>query len=55
MRSSPVDQQIAASKAQTVEMQQSLHAKEILAAQKPTSLSPHAHIETLLGQMKALA
>ncbi len=50
-----VDKKIAANKTTAAKMQQSLHAKELLAVQKPTSLPPHAHIETLLGQMKALA
>ena len=51
-----VDKQIAASKAKAVEIKQSLHTKETtLAEKRATSLPPHAHIETLLGQMKALA
>ena len=50
-----VDKQIAASKAKADEMRWYLHRKELRAAQTPTSLPPHAHIETLLGQMKALA
>jgi hypothetical protein len=50
-----VDKQIAASKAKAVAMQKSLHTKETaLAAKRATSLPPHARIETLLGQMKAL-
>ncbi len=50
-----VDKQIAASEATALEIKQSLRAEERAAAQKPTSLPPHAHIETLLCQMKALA
>jgi hypothetical protein len=51
-----VDKQIAASKAEAVKMQRALHAKETaLAEKRATSLPPHAHIETLLCQMKALA